>query len=632
MRFGKVMLCFLSVIFLTVIVCFGVQMQRQKEQMPFSVVIQADGRKENVKCWQNEAGEYYIFLPSYADLTHATISFDRNAVVSIDNQLIENGVTCEFLQLDTPYALKYANKSRNLDTTLTFLQSGNVPTIYIDVQSGSMDYIHAVKGNEESGKMRLYSADGGLEYAGSIKSINGRGNSTWYCSKKPYSLSLTYEADLLGMGAAEKWILLANAYDASNLRNKIAYDFAQAVGLDYSPQCQWVDLYLNGDYAGLYLLSTRNEIHEQRVAISEKNSFLVSMELQHRLEKAGIPFINSDCSVQLAFRIHDATMEIDTLQAMLQSMENAILAEDGVDPATGIYYTELVDIESWAKRYLIDEVFSNFDGGSLSQFFYFDGASELTRIYAGPVWDMDDCLAYSPNTIWGGRPHLWESTDEPLFYSLLQKREFYQEVLTLFDQVFQPELSNVLDNLLEEYSGQIFQAACLNAIRWNTGDVSQAVAYIRDYLEKRIDFLNDYYFGDTVYFTVQISAPYTNSEWICYAVRYGDCLPNYLPWYTYTEYKDTEDSRYLGWYTIDTDEPFDITEPIFSDVTIYPKWESIENEPEYENELEYDIQTSNDEDSISKWAIIPLVVLLGLLAAMFVADFVNSKRSGGQKK
>ena len=69
------------------------------------------------------------------------------------------------------------------------------------------------------------------------------------------------------MGAAKKWILLANAFDASNINNKMAYDFAAKAGCAYTPECRWVDLYLNGAYTGLYLLSERNEVDSQRVDI-----------------------------------------------------------------------------------------------------------------------------------------------------------------------------------------------------------------------------------------------------------------------------------------------------------------------------------------------------------------------------
>lgn len=102
--------------------------------------------------------------------------------------------------------------------------------IYLDVASGSMDYIHEDLDHSESGRIRVYKADGSLGYSGRVKSIGGRGQSTWAAAKKPYSMTLSDRADLLGMGKAKKWILLANAYDSSHLRNKIFWTLPPQLG------------------------------------------------------------------------------------------------------------------------------------------------------------------------------------------------------------------------------------------------------------------------------------------------------------------------------------------------------------------------------------------------------------------
>ena len=610
MRYGKAIIVFFSIAFLGIAVYFGLQdsvpEKKPDTEISLSVIVQSNGKTEEIDCWEDEAGEYYIFLPSYADLTHTTISFDRNAIVSIDNQQIENGATCESLQLDTPYALKYVNKSRNLDTTLTFLQSGNVPTIYIDVQSGNMDYIHAVKGNEESGKMRLYSADGGLEYAGSIKSINGRGNSTWECSKKPYSLSLTYEADLLGMGAAEKWILLANAYDASNLRNKIVYDFAQAVGLDYSPQCQWVDLYLNGDYAGLYLLSTRNEIHEQRVAISQKNRFLVSMESKWRMEVQGIPYVKTDSSSFIAFRIHDSTIKRNKLQEILQSVENAILAEDGIDSVTGKSYLDFIDLDSWAKKYLIEEIFGNLDATGISQFFYWDGNDETGKMYAGPVWDYDYSMGYRlwpqtsvPTAFLVSKPHAYSADDSPWFYALYQRDAFYNCMLSLYQTIYTPLLENLLETGIDQYLTYISQAAAMNQIRHGIENAAVEAEYMQSFLTERIEFLNSVWLDNEEYCIVQVAFE-ESFTFACYAVRPGECIPD-LSWYF---------SEPVNWYIVGTGELFDISQPIYQDVAICLEAEQ------------------NGEEQISSFQYIPGLVILIMLFVLFRIDKFRIKRKG----
>lgn len=626
MRYGKIIICFFTAAFIACAIYWGRQEPKLEQSSDpwasLSILIPSDGKSEKVSCWENRDGAYFMFLPSYADLSETTLWFDGKAAISIDGQPMRNGMDCSSFQLDKPYELLCTMQGRKFRTTLTFLQSGNIPAMYIDTLSGNMDYVHASKENQEPGNMRLYRNNGELASAIQIESISGRGNSTWDKEKKPYNLSLAHDADLLNMGASQKWILLANSRDSSNLRNKIVYDFAQKIGMDYSPQCQWIDLYLNGEYVGLYLLSTRNEIHPQRIAISQTNSFLVSMELQWRLEIQRIPFVKTNCSSWLAFRIQDSTINETILRETLQSMENAILAEDGIDPVTGKYYQELIDVDSWAARYLIDEVFSNYDGGSLSQFFYFDGDSGSDKVYAGPVWDMDNCLSwggYLPNAIWAGRPHLWDSTDKPLFYSLWQKEDFRQRVLALYRQKFLPALADLLNSGIQEYVDTSHKAAYLNSVRWDMGDAAENAAYIHSYIEKRIDFLNAYYWGDTPYCIVQISNP--DAIWSCYAVPYGGYLEQYI------EYADTESGRYLGYYTLDTDEPFDPSMPIYSDVMIYPKWEPIGNESVTVPQTKAtDIQLF-----LPIGIAAPLTVFLGILTIMLVTDFRNIGKNGGRK-
>ena len=44
-------------------------------------------------------------------------------------------------------------------------------------------------------------------------------------------------------------------FEGAKMNNKIAFDIAELHGLDYSPQCTWIDLYLYGKYVGIYLLT-----------------------------------------------------------------------------------------------------------------------------------------------------------------------------------------------------------------------------------------------------------------------------------------------------------------------------------------------------------------------------------------
>lgn len=569
MRKGKIVPYLLTVLFLAAVAVIGM-IDLEWKPFPFTVEITADGNTEQIGCWKDRNGDYYVFLPGYAERSQTRFHVNLFHKVFVGGRELKEGMPCDGFQLNVPYDLTYADGGTEYRYTVTFIQSAEVATMYLDVSSGSMDYIHAEKGNEEPGTIRLYTADGALNHTGDVESLNGRGNATWADDKKPYSLTLSGEADLLGMGQAQEWILLANAYDGSHMKNKIAYDLANALGLAYSPDCQWVDLYLNGEYAGLYLLTERNEVHPQRVAISRDTSFLVAMEPQYRLVDQGYPFVTTQSGV--ALRIHHAAMSTDALAQMWQSAENAILAEDGIDPDTGKSWQEWIDVDSWVKKYLISEVLGDPDAISASQYFYYDETDPSGKIYAGPIWDMDASMAEGD---WAGidyrilhvyRPHQYRITDTPWLYALYEKEPFYNRTVEIYQTELRPLLQDLLDSRLEQYTAQTAQAAAGNAIRWNISEPAESIKKIRTYLQTSMAFFDELWLEDTPYYMVQVDAD--DGPWVCYAVRQGSYLPA-LP-----EFENTEATVYHGWYTVDTDEPFDITQPIYEDAAIYRKQEN----------------------------------------------------------
>lgn len=554
MRYRKLIVYFFTALLLAVAVCFGSYESKWQGGVTLTVVVTSDDREEEICSWENDVGQYYLFFPSYASLSGIRIYTNVTNTVRLNGEILTDGMSCEGLELDTPYELTYEQKGELYAFTITFLKSAEVPTMYLDVASGSMDQIHSSIDKEEPGTVRLYTADGILDYSGNVESVKGRGNSTWEVAKKPYNLTLYQESDLLGMGKAAKWILLANGYDPSNLRNKMVYDFAKTVGMDYTPECRWVDLYLNGEYAGPYLLTEKNEVHSQRVDLNGEGSFLVSKNWQWRMEEKGQPYITTDSLA--ALRIHYSDISEDALTSLWQSVENAILAEDGMDPVTGKHWTELIDVDSWAVKMLIEEIFANMDAGTLSQFFYREGTS---KIFAGPVWDYDLTVAKTlePNMFFANRAYVYGS---PWYSALYQKEEFYARLTELYETLCRPALVSLLDSGIGEYAAAVYQPSKLNRVRWGGTNPEEETAYIREFLSERMAFLDSVWLEGEEYLTVYVLG--NDGAVTCYGLRPGETIPGL------DAYGSTETA---GWYDDATDQPFDITQPIWEDTVIYLK-------------------------------------------------------------
>lgn len=602
MKNGKVLILLITAVLLLLAAGIGYMEPEQQPaaevNIPLSAVAVLDGRQERIDCWQDPEGNYIFFLPSGAKLSDVVMYPEKNCQLLLDRKPLESGMNCSDFRTDVSYPLTCTSEENITEHTLTFLQSAQLPSLHLDVLSGSMEIIHETKGNRESGSLRLYSESGELSCSGQMESLSGRGNSSWLKEKKPYSLSLTAEMDLLGMGMAKNWILLANAMDPSHLRNKVAYDLAAKAGMPYAPECRWVDLYLNGAYAGIYLLSERNERHPQRVDLPETGSFLVSRESRWRLISQSYPRVLLDSGA--ALRIHASGITEEELYRIWQPVENAILAEDGRDPLTGKNWQELIDLDSWAMEYLMGEILGNVDAGTISAYFYRDGSDPGGKICAGPVWDYD--LSMGSKNVWqtetvqaffGDKEHIWSLEDTTWFYGLNRKPEFRDRVSALYRKVFRPLMQELLDAGLEAYAADIRRSVLLDQRRWGQGDGQEETEYIRRYLTARLAFLDNVWLENVEYCKVLVILD-ENSSSICHAVLPGETLPE-LPAYQ-------ENWDILGWYDAATEQPFDIAQPIYKDTTVYLK------------------KLSGEEDSISPLQAVPIAAAVGILVIAMLAD------------
>ncbi|MBO5341378.1 MAG: CotH kinase family protein [Lachnospiraceae bacterium] len=577
---NRIVIIIITVLLLAVGVYFaGIQI-KEENPVAFRVEVTSDGHTEHIDYWQGPDGCFYVFLPGY--VAFEDIKFDvRASKAFINGEELKDGMSCAAFEKNCFYDFSYRSWGKTYTGQIQFMQSANIATMYIGTDSGSMDYIHQLKGNEESGNMVLYAADGQLNYSGRIDSMNGRGNDTWgNYEKKPYSVKLDNAADLLQMGEAEKWILLANAKDASNLNNKIVYDFADRIGLAYSPDAEWVDLYLNNKYMGLYLLCERIETGESRVNISSAEadgSYIVSQEIVGRLYEKEDPYFVTEAGIGL--RIHEMNMignQTERISSLFQTAERAILSEDGVDVQTGLHYTEIIDMDSWVRRYLVEEIFMSYDASYGSQYYYgnIDGTND--KIYAGPVWDYDHALARQrfilPDAMIANREYIHRYGYTPWYHCLYQKEEFYQQVVLLYETEFRDELKTLQEVEIDMYLEQITPAAMMNQTRWFLGteeDFEQNVQDIDAFLTQRVAFLDKVWLENMQYYTVRVEVQ-DGIFYTYYTVPVGERIKDMptLP--------EREGFRFMGWYDADGDMPFEQTQIIEQDMHIYAKWEPIE--------------------------------------------------------
>ncbi|MBR6563806.1 MAG: CotH kinase family protein [Clostridia bacterium] len=305
-----------------------------------------------------------------------------------------------------------------------------------------------IPSNKEKVACEIYIVDqeGGIYETihGENCTVNVRGNSTSSAYKKPYNIKFDSKTDVLGMGKNKKWSLLANCYDKTLLRNAVVMDFAKELGVPYTPDYKYVDVYVNDELQGSYLLIDSVEVSETRVDIDlDNNEYLI--ELDYNTPDPDCYYLNSGV-YGISFAINEPEIE-DITDEQTRYVENLIYEAEyslGSDDFDEI--CEYFDIESMAKFYVTLEYFRNIDVATSSTRFHIKGG----KIYGGPVWDFD-LSSGNYNVDYYGTGTLeqkFHATKMKWFKALVEYPEFQELVNKYFLEMQDTIVNLYTDNLL----------------------------------------------------------------------------------------------------------------------------------------------------------------------------------------
>lgn len=473
--------------------------------------------------WYKTENGIYLFVPRSVDLSLAKVYFTANGDVYADGEKITNGSSAAFLDGKTEVTLTSGSASYKVK----IVAISDVSSVFIETESGSLDSVHADKEYKEKGEITVIGADGNVEYGGELDYIKGRGNTTWGLDKKPYNIKLEGKANLFGMGKSKKWSLLANRADVSLIRNSLAFTAAESAGLAYTPKYEPVDVYINGEYKGAYILTTRIEVDKTRVNIDNledlnedanpdidiealprggvygrysgylegtrkwveipnnpediTGGYIIEMELPGRYDDEISGFVTKNSQAVIFKSPEYASQdEVIYMSSYYQLFENAVFANESLD-AIGKY----CNVESLVDSYVFNEWVANHDAGLTSSYLYKPANDTL---YAGPVWDFDrafgNCdvirygLDYNKPAQWTVcHSHLrsitlWGDADAdkiPTFYNLLAKNEdFIKLCKDKWNTVYKNAFTASVEEITSDYAKTIESSAVADAIRWNT--------------------------------------------------------------------------------------------------------------------------------------------------------------------
>ncbi len=555
---GRKRLTAISVTVLLILCLAGICSAASAEKKTTITACEASETSAQVVSRKNKSGTV-LSIPGAWDIKNIRLSLNGQDSFKLGKTLTVDPETpvdlTSYVGKKTPV---YNLKGGSLGS-ITIYQGSKIPAVFFTVNEEQLKKVNRSK-NEiiQEGTVIAQDADGTVSYNGELVHLKGRGNNTFSYSKKPYEFKLAQKADLGGMGKGKTWILLADYLDVSLLRNRIVLDLSKEVGLPCALDCQHADIWFNGVYQGLYLMTEKVQIKKNRVNITDleekteavndqplnsyppfdlKKGFLPIMcgyevpndpeditggyiaviEKPHRLNSSRKPGIRTE--KQLSVRIKEPTCpspaQVEYFGRRINDMHNAVLAKDGVNPDTGMHYSEYIDVTSFARKFLIEEVSKNYDAVSGSQFFYKDSDLVDPLIYAGPSWDYD--ISFGSMTSRGESPegdYMTKLRVGPTnLYSQLGKHEdFMEQVGANWREDFRPAMAILMGEApptgnsgllsLDGYQDLLKDSAAMNAARWgNTTkmsskvgrDFNSGVKALKSWIRKRIDYLDKRY-------------------------------------------------------------------------------------------------------------------------------------------
>lgn len=437
------------------------------------------GLQADVSAVSDEDGVVFFVLPNTVD--------ERNIVY-----YVRDGYNSEFEARRTVNLS--SGEASVLGKKLRLIKS-EIPVMYIETGSESISFYDFINSYDRDERcyarvcLTSYDSSGVPIYYESEKSnedkkydrsyLKPRGNQTWAgMHKKPFSLVLDKSENLLNMGKFKKWNLLADSQDKSLLKNYVFNNLAHDVGVEYEPEMEHILLYVNGSLQGVYLLTTKIGVGENKVKLSNDDFFIIwggSNPEQIIPYEAKDWFGDTDDInypyAELVYPENDTESGLREKQSIIQNYVSSI------EDYTSNDYINYLDVDSMVKFYWIQEASMNTDACYRSTYSYYKNSTG--KFYFAPIWDMD--LTLGSNATKDGieflEPEGWKIREMGYFKALFNHPEFKESVEKAY---WEDGIREKLYNVIEEYKSERERIRSLGVIDnkiWKDEIIENAFCY-----------------------------------------------------------------------------------------------------------------------------------------------------------
>ena len=332
--------------------------------------------------------------------------------------------------------------------------------------------------------------------------IKGRGNSTWGYDKKPYQVKFSTKRDVFGMPKEKTYILLANYLDTTLIRNDVALFMGRSMSiLEWTPSYEYVDLYLNGEYRGIYQFGEKLLASKNRVNVGD-DGFL--LEIDKKAKDSDVTFSVSHLENPVNIKDPDLEKGDDSYNYILNYVNKAdsvLYSDSFLDPETG--YKKYFDIKSFAEWYVINEITKNCDSRFRTSCYM--NLKRGGQLKMGPLWDFDLAFGNYPfayeKSVISNDPENYYLKDVQWFGRMFQDSEFIEKVKERFSYYYDNR-QTIYDRMESDYLFLVDKVYRDNVLWGRITDIDASeemvrnqyryrIDYMKNWLEKRFQWLND---------------------------------------------------------------------------------------------------------------------------------------------
>jgi len=486
--------------------------------------------------------------------------------------------------------------------TFRFIGTSGIPSIHLGLYNDSEEFLSETKGNTATGYCTILDDSEKQDFAGNC-SIRIHGNTSWYNDKKSYQLSLEEDASILGMGAQRKWLLISEFVDRSFLKDAIMYQLARNSGDEHAPEFRFVNVYLNGRYNGLYLmtqkigieggtLSDLNDLEAENSLLQGEGllqnitgGYLVELGVLEAMQRdeGETVFESPNRYMRVKSPNNITEEELAYLSGLVMEAEEALYLPDGEVTDDGKTWSSYYDADTWVREYLLQEISANYDTEYASSFFYVK--ENDPTIYGGPGWDFDraindyiqfiqnESLDFQVRALHNNAIRVFEKNESGVLWlrQLDSHEDFHDRMKESFFNTMEPELSRIITEDVPMWQQSIADSVAADAILWHEGEWSKEArdGYAQSYassvpdavqgMSDRLKALHEYYEHEDEYSLVTFVIPECRFDLVV-PVKTGETIGSeVLP-----IYKDSMD-----WY--DGDELFTTQTVVTKDIVLSQK-------------------------------------------------------------